>query len=116
MLDKRIALMRPQLLRLDADENELVVVCGYFNTDLDDKTLEAIRGDVESTGNGQLATRVLIPCERTIPESSRFPLIHQGRGTMLDHLLVSRSLLAFYKGTQGSGSRVRGLWSLFFPR
>lgn len=83
-----------------ADEKALVVVCGDFNTDLDDVPLAAIRGDVENTGNGQLAGRVLIPCERTIPESSRFSLIHQGRGTMLDHLLVSRSLLAFYKGTE----------------
>lgn len=55
---------------------------------------------LENTGNGQLAGRVLIPCERTIPESSRFSLMHQGRGTMLDHLLVSRPLLAFYKGTE----------------
>lgn len=84
----------------DADEDALVVVCGDFNTDLDDVPLEAIRGDVENTGNGQLAGRVLIPCERTIPESSRFSLIHQRRGTMLDHLLISRSLLACYKGTE----------------
>lgn len=84
----------------DADEDALVVVCGDFNTDLDDVPLAAIRGDVENTGNGQLAGRVLIPCERTIPESSRFSLLHQGRGTMLDHLLISRSLLAFYKGTE----------------
>lgn len=84
----------------DADENALVVVCGDFNTDQDDVPLAAIRGDVENTGNGQLAGRVLIPCERTIPESSRFSLLHQGRGTMLEHLLISRSLLAFYKGTE----------------
>lgn len=84
----------------DADEGALLVVCGDFNTDLDDVPLEAIRGDVENTGNGQLAGRVLVPCERTIPESSRFSLIHQGRGTMLDHLLVSRSLLACYRGTE----------------
>ena len=84
----------------DADAEALVLVCGDFNTDLDDVPLAAIRGDVENTGNGQLAGRVLIPCERTIPESSRFSLIHQGRGSMLDHLLVSRPLLAFYKGTE----------------
>jgi endonuclease/exonuclease/phosphatase family metal-dependent hydrolase len=84
----------------DFDEGALLVVCGDFNTDLDDVPLEAIRGDVENTGNGQLAGRVLIPCERTIPASSRFSLIHQGRGTMLDHLLVSRSLLSCYRGTE----------------
>jgi endonuclease/exonuclease/phosphatase family metal-dependent hydrolase len=84
----------------DADADALVVVCGDFNTDLDDVPMEAIRGDVENTGNGQLAGRVLVPCERTIPETSRFSLFHHGHGTMLDHLLVSRSLLAFYKGTE----------------
>lgn len=84
----------------DADEEALLVVCGDFNTDLDDVPVEAIRGDVENTGNGGLAKRVLIPCERTIPESSRFSLLHQGRGTMLDHLLVSRSMLTWYRGTE----------------
>lgn len=84
----------------DADEDALVVVCGDFNSDLDDVPVETIRGDVENTGNDQLAKRVMIPCERTIPEPSRFSLLHQGRGTMLDHLLVSRGLLAYYKGTE----------------
>jgi endonuclease/exonuclease/phosphatase family metal-dependent hydrolase len=84
----------------DRDEGALVVVCGDFNTDLDDVPMEAIRGDVENTGNGQLAGRVLVACERTIPESSRFSLLHQGRGKMLDHLLISRSLLACYKGIE----------------
>ena len=41
-----------------------------------------------------------LPCERTIPASSRFSLLHQGRGKMLDHLLVSRTLLAHYRGTE----------------
>lgn len=84
----------------DADENALVVVCGDFNTDLDDVPLAAIRGDVENTGNGRLAGRVLIPCERSIPEAARFSLLHQGRGAMLDHLLVSRALLAGYRGSE----------------
>jgi predicted extracellular nuclease len=84
----------------DADKDALLVVCGDFNTDLDDVPVEAIRGDVENTGNGELAKRVLIPCERTIPESSRFSLLHQGRGTMLDHLLVSRAILTWYRGTE----------------
>ena len=84
----------------DADEDALIAVCGDFNADLDDVPVEAIRGDVENTGNDRLATRVLVPCERTIPASSRFSLLHQGRGKMLDHLLVSRTLLAHYRGTE----------------
>jgi len=84
----------------DSDENARVIICGDFNAEADEVPLEAIRGDVENTGNPKLAKRVLVPCERTVPESARFSLIHQGRGTMLDHLLVSRSLLASYRTTE----------------
>ena len=84
----------------DTDENALVAICGDFNAEADEVPLEAIRGDVENTGNPKLAKRVLVPCEYTVPESARFSLIHQGRGTMLDHLLVSRSLLASYRTTE----------------
>lgn len=76
------------------DEDALIVVCGDFNADHSEVPLEAIGGDVEDTDNPQLAKRVLIPCERTIPESSRYSLLHHGKGEMLDHILVSRSLLA----------------------
>jgi len=84
----------------DEDEGALIVVCGDFNADLDEVPVEAIRGDVENTGNGKLATRVMVPCERTIPESSRFSLLHLGKGSMIDHLLVSRPLLAYYRGSE----------------
>jgi endonuclease/exonuclease/phosphatase family metal-dependent hydrolase len=84
----------------DADENALLVVCGDFNADLDEVPVEAIRGDVENTGNDKLAKRVIVPCERTIPEPSRFSLLHHGKGRMIDHLLVSRSLLAHYRGSE----------------
>ncbi|MBX7435564.1 hypothetical protein JDV09_26250 [Mycobacterium sp. Y57] len=60
----------------------------------------AIRGDVENTGNGDLAGRVLVPIENTIPESSRFTLFRQGHGQMLDHLLVTRNLPAHYRGAE----------------
>lgn len=84
----------------DADEDARIVVCGDFNADLDDVPLEALRGDVENTGNDQLAKRVMVSCEQTLPESSRFSLLHHGKGQMIDHLLVSRSLLAHYRGSE----------------
>jgi endonuclease/exonuclease/phosphatase family metal-dependent hydrolase len=84
----------------DEDENAQVVVCGDFNADLDAVPVQAIRGDVEETANGALATRVLVPCENTIPEPSRFSLYHCGKGQMLDHLMVSRPLLSYYRGTE----------------
>ena len=84
----------------DADEAALIVVCGDFNADLDEVPVEAIRGDVENTGNDKLAKRVMVPCERTIPEPARFSLLHQGKGCMIDHLLISRTLLAHYRGSE----------------
>ena len=84
----------------DKDEDALIVVCGDFNAESDGVPVEAIRGDVENTGNGKLARRLIVPCERTIPEPSRFSMLHIGKGRMTDHLLVSRSLLAYYTGSE----------------
>lgn len=84
----------------DANPGAWIVVCGDFNAGADEVPVEAIRGDVENTGNSQLARRVMVPVERTIPEPSRFTLLHQGKGRMLDHLLVSRTLLAHYRSSE----------------
>jgi endonuclease/exonuclease/phosphatase family metal-dependent hydrolase len=84
----------------DADEDAQIVVCGDFNAESDEVPIEAIRGDIENTGNGKLAKRVMVPCEQSIPEPSRFSLLHNGKGRMLDHLLVSRMLLAHYRGSE----------------
>lgn len=84
----------------DEDDGALIVACGDFNADFDEVPVEAIRGDVENTGNGALANRVMVPCEWTVPEPSRFSLYHLGKKRMLDHLLVSRPLLAYYKGAE----------------
>lgn len=54
----------------DADEDALIIVCGDVNANLDEVPVEAICGDVESTGSEKPAKRVIVPCERTIPEPS----------------------------------------------
>lgn len=84
----------------DNDAEAMVVVCGDFNSDFDNVPVQAICGDVENTGNGDHANRILVPCEFSIPDSSRYSLFHHGKGEMLDHLLVSRPILAGYKGTE----------------
>jgi hypothetical protein len=84
----------------DEDEDALVCVCGDFNADLEEVPVLAIRGDVESTGNGELAGRVLIPTENSVPESSRYTLFHRGRKEMIDHLLVSRGMLRHHRSTE----------------
>ena len=84
----------------DAEPEAWIAVCGDFNAESDDVATTAIRGPVEETGNPELTTRVLVACEKTIPESSRYSLFHLGRGFMLDHVLVSRPLAAFYRGAE----------------
>jgi len=85
---------------LDDDLDASIIVAGDFNAEPNEVPVLAIRGDVESTGNGDLARRVLVPIEQTIPEPSRFTLIYQGQGEMIDHMLVTRNLLATYRGSE----------------
>jgi endonuclease/exonuclease/phosphatase family metal-dependent hydrolase len=84
----------------DRDPGALVAVCGDFNAEERETAVEILRGDEENTGNGVLAMRVLVPLERSMPPSQRYSVVHGGRPEMLDHLLVSRSLLAFYRGSE----------------
>jgi predicted extracellular nuclease len=84
----------------DEGNDALIAICGDFNSDAEDVPLAAICGPVEETGNKDLAPRVLIACEKSVPESSRYSLFHLGKGEMLDHVVASRGLLAFYRGTE----------------
>ena len=83
----------------DNEIDSFIAVCGDFNADSDSVPVNTIRGPVEETGNPALSKRIMIPCEATVPEPSRYSLLHLGKGELLDHLLVSRQLLAFYRGT-----------------
>ncbi len=78
----------------------LIAVCGDFNEEFDEVALEAIRGDIENTGNLDLAMRVLVPAERNVPGPARYSFLHNGKGKMLDHILISRTLLAYFTGSQ----------------
>lgn len=82
---------------LDEDEDALILVCGDFNAADREPAVRTIRGDDEDAGNPHLATRTLINLERSLPQSQRFSVIHHGRPQMLDHVLVSRPLLAWYR-------------------
>ena len=81
----------------DQEAEALIVVCGDFNAEPGEVPVEAICGAVENTGNGTLAGRVLVPCEQSIPESSRYSLYHRGQGRLLDHMLISRKLLGAFR-------------------
>ncbi|MFC4116681.1 endonuclease/exonuclease/phosphatase family protein [Nonomuraea zeae] len=85
---------------LDADPDARIVVAGDFNATPDEVPVLVIRGNVEDTGNGELSGRVLVPIEQTIPAPARYTLFHQGQGSMLDHMLVTRNLLAHYRSSE----------------
>lgn len=85
---------------LDEDPDARIVVAGDFNATPEDVPVLAIRGAVEDTGNGSLAGRVMVPVSHTVPESARYTLFHYGRGELIDHMLVTRNLLANYRGSE----------------
>ena len=80
----------------EEDEQAKIVVCGDFNAHPDEVPVETIAGRVENTGNKDLALRALVSCEHSIPESSRFSYLHYGKKRLLDHMLISQSLLPYY--------------------
>jgi endonuclease/exonuclease/phosphatase family metal-dependent hydrolase len=84
----------------DVDPEALILVCGDFNADLHQVPVRTIRGDEEDAGNAHLAFRTLVPVERSLARSRRFSVVHHGRPQMLDHVLVSRALLAWYRGVE----------------
>ena len=67
----------------DEAENAWIAVCGDFNADFDEVPVEAIRGEVENTGNGGLARRVMLPCEMSIPKPPVFHFTTRGNGGCL---------------------------------
>ncbi|MHA1559398.1 MAG: endonuclease/exonuclease/phosphatase family protein [Alphaproteobacteria bacterium] len=84
----------------DTEPGAMIAVCGDFNAGLDEMPVRLIRGTEEDTGNGALASRALIPVERSVNPNQRFSVLHHGRPEMLDHILVSHGLLGCYRATE----------------
>jgi len=78
----------------DSEANANIMVCGDFNAEPGEVPVEAICGRVENTNNAALRTRVLVACSLSVAKSIRFSHLHQGHGNLLDHILVSHSLLS----------------------
>ena len=84
----------------DADPEAKIVVCGDFNAHPDEVPVEAIRGRVENTGNPDLIPREMVPAKNTIPDSSRYTYLYRGRKRLLDHVLISKALIPYYRGSE----------------
>ena len=85
---------------LTEDENANIVVCGDFNAEPGQVPVETIVGRIENTGNPDLGFRQLLPCSNTIPGESRYTHIHEGQGNLLDHMVISRNLMASYRSAE----------------
>lgn len=81
----------------DRDADARICVLGDFNAEEEEVPVRLLCAEVEDTGKGRLAARALIPLERSLPETRRYSVIHHGRRAMLDHILVSRALMAGYR-------------------
>jgi endonuclease/exonuclease/phosphatase family metal-dependent hydrolase len=96
----------------DAEPDALVAVAGDFNADAREVPVRTLLGSEEDTGNGALAGRVMVALERSVPEAQRYSVLHAGHAAMLDHLLVSRALLAWHHHAEvhneGLGDEVLG--------
>ncbi|HET9149154.1 MAG TPA: endonuclease/exonuclease/phosphatase family protein [Alphaproteobacteria bacterium] len=93
--------VRLWLDRLFAEEPDaLAVVLGDFNAEEHHTPVEVILGREDNTGSGALAGSVMVAAERSVVGDRRFSVIHRGRRQMLDHILLSRALLGFYRGAE----------------
>lgn len=81
----------------DAEPGALIALCGDLNCVEREVPFEILRAGEDQTGSGALALRALVPLEHAIPEDLRFSVLHAGQKTMLDHVLVSRPLLAWFR-------------------
>ncbi len=84
----------------DQDPEAMIAVVGDFNAHPGEVPVEAITGRTENTGNPTLVYRELVSCELTIPESSRYTFIYQGKPNLLDHVLISRPLVPHYRHSE----------------
>lgn len=77
----------------DQEPEAQIVICGDLNAEPQEVPVMAIRGMTEDTGNAALNSRVMYPVALSLAENQRFTLYHHGKGSLLDHMLVSRGLM-----------------------
>lgn len=82
---------------LAADPEARIAVCGDFNAEENATALRIVLGSLADTGNAALERRALVPLDDMLPEHRRFSVIHGGRRALLDHIVVSRGLLAYFQ-------------------
>lgn len=82
------------------DAEASIVVAGDLNAEIDSVPFRTIVGSMREVSNPDLGPFIMIPCEYNVPEDQRYTLLHHGRGNMFDHVIVSKSLYPYWKGTE----------------
>jgi endonuclease/exonuclease/phosphatase family metal-dependent hydrolase len=100
----------------DANPRASIAVLGDFNADGREAPLKILRGDVDETGNAALANRVLTPLELSLPADRRFSVLHYGHPLMLDHIMVSQSLLGRFRRAEIHNELLTDELLAFFAR
>ena len=62
--------------------------------------MNALRGQLEDTGNGDPATPMTVPLENTVPERTRCSLCQIGTCDVTDPILASRSMVRSFNQTE----------------
>ncbi|MBY6241767.1 endonuclease/exonuclease/phosphatase family protein [Methylosinus sp. Sm6] len=73
------------------DEGASIAVCGDLNSEGFDAPARILRGAAEEDADAPFA---LVALAERAPQPARYSVIHAGRETLLDHILVSRALAA----------------------
>lgn len=91
---------------MDEDGDRFIVTAGDFNAEDHETPLKILIGAEEDTGNGVLAKRALVVLDRSLAVDRRFSVVHHGRAQMLDHILVSRPMLAYFREIEAHNETV----------
>lgn len=81
----------------DTEPEALLAICGDFNADAHDAPTRLLRGGRDE---GEDAPRALCAMEERVEARRRYSVIHAGRPTLLDHILVSKNLAAAWRATE----------------
>ena len=91
---------------MDEDGDRFIVIAGDFNAEDRETPLKIVIGAEEDTGNGSLAKRALLVLDRSLAVDRRFSVVHHGRAQMLDHILASRPMLAYFRDIEAHNETV----------
>jgi len=82
------------------DPEAAIVVAGDLNAQIGAVPFRTIVGSMREVSNPDLGPFIMVPCEFNVPLDKRYSLLHHGKGNMLDHVIVSKSLYPYWKGTE----------------